>query len=88
MTTKFIVQFWFAEKDSIMLPVKASSYKIVSDKIIAAFKDEKWISFPTKDGLRKFECTTIFLEKVKFFQIEKPSRSLLEKYNEDDYILW
>ncbi|MFD2443922.1 hypothetical protein ACFSO7_07975 [Bacillus sp. CGMCC 1.16607] len=88
MSNKFIVRFYFSEKEFIQLPMKAANYQIISDKIISAFKGDKWISFPSKEGLRKIDCTTIFLEKIMYFQIEKPTKVLLEKYSEEDYITW
>ncbi|MGG5254038.1 hypothetical protein ACQYAD_11140 [Neobacillus sp. SM06] len=90
MVNKYIIRFFNVDEQPITLPVKAESAEIVSDKIIALYK-QRWLSFPVTDKYtRTFgsERMTVNLEKVKYFKVEKPTKVMLETYSENDFILF
>ncbi len=88
MVNKYVIHFFNEDEQPITLPVKAENPERVSDKIIALY-NQRWLSFPVTDKYSRIfgsERITVNLEKVKYFKIEKASKVMLEKYDENDFI--
>jgi hypothetical protein len=92
MKNKYLVKFYYDEEHAVTLPVKAVSTGDISDKIISAYLNKNiWISFPARDkysGESGAERVSINLEKVKYFKVENPTKLLLDKYSDVDFIEW
>lgn len=88
MQNKYLIRFFQEDEHPITLPVKAESTGSVSEKIIAAYQ-KKWLSFPIRDKYTRgmdSERITVNLEKVKYFKVETPTRQMLERFDEMDFI--
>ncbi|XJZ25759.1 hypothetical protein ACF5W4_10080 [Bacillota bacterium Lsc_1132] len=90
MINKYLIRFFNGDEKPITLPVKAENPEVVSNNIIAAYQ-ERWLSFPVTDKFTRdlgAERISVNLEKVKYFRVEKPTKVMLENYDEKDFILF
>lgn len=88
MKNKYLIRFFNEDEQPITLPVKGENPEIITEKVIAAYQ-KRWLSFPLTDKYTRVfgsERITVNLEKVKYFKIEKPTKRMLEKYDEQDFI--
>lgn len=87
---KYLIRFFNEDEYPITLPVRAKSPEVISDKIIAA-SQQRWLSFSIADRYSRVfgsEVITVNLEKVKYFKVEKATKVVLEKYEEQDFVVF